>query len=338
MTNGRPRLGRGLSALLGDVDPAAANAARDVPAAATSPASPPTEVEVAPVAANTNAPSMGADPSGKATESQSGGQGDASVRVVPLAALQRNPDQPRKRFDARELDELATSIKEKGLLQPILVRPLPGAQDTFQIVAGERRWRASQAAGLHQVPVLVRDLSDRAVLEISIIENVQRQDLNAIEEAKGYQALIDQFGHTQDAIAKAIGKSRSHVANTLRLLALPPRVVDMVYESRLTAGHARAIAAAPDPEALAIKILEGGLSVRDAENLARSAQERAGGGASSARNPAKDANTLALEKAVAEALGLDIEIKHRGEAGGEVKVRYLSLEQLEDVCRRLQRA
>ena len=269
------------------------------------------------------------------------GQGADNVRLLPIEFLRRNPDQPRKRFDDKDLAELTDSIREKGLIQPILVRPVPGVADAFQIVAGERRWRASQRAELKEVPVVIRDLDDQEVLEISIIENVQRADLNAIEEARGYKALMEQFGHTQEDIAKVIGKSRSHVANTMRLLALPPRVRDMVYEGKLSAGHARAIAAAPDPEALADRILEAGLTVREAETLARQAHEEAGGdvGGRGGRPSGKDANTVALEAEIAETLGLDVDIRHKGgEGGGEVRIRYARLEQLEDVCRRLKAA
>jgi ParB family chromosome partitioning protein len=311
------RLGRGLSALLGDVDPGS----RAAP--------PPGALAVGP----------DAEQSADSPVAASGGADN--VRMMPIEHLRRNPDQPRKRFDDKDMEDLTNSIREKGLIQPILVRPIPGVKNAFQIVAGERRWRASQRAELKEVPVVVRDLNDQEVLEISIIENVQRADLNAIEEARGYKALMEQFGHTQEDIAKVIGKSRSHVANTMRLLALPPRVRDMVYEGKLSAGHARAIATAPDPEALADRILEAGLTVREAEALARQAHEDAGSGDAGARGgrpSGKDANTQALETSVAEALGLEVDIRHRGEAGGEVRIRYARLEQLEDVCRRLKSA
>jgi ParB family chromosome partitioning protein len=304
------RLGRGLSALLGDVDPSVARAA--------------------PPAANADQPALRAVPSGGASNSMD------NVRMMPIEHLRRNPDQPRKRFDDKDLEDLTNSIREKGLIQPILVRPIPGVANAYQIVAGERRWRASQRAELKDVPVVVRDLNDQEVLEISIIENVQRADLNAIEEARGYKALMEQFGHTQEDIAKVIGKSRSHVANTMRLLALPPRVRDMVYEGKLSAGHARAIATAPDPESLADRILEAGLTVREAEALARQAHEDSGAetGSRGGRPSGKDSNVTALEAAVAQALGLEVDIRHKGEAG-EIRIRYAQLEQLEDVCRRL---
>jgi ParB family chromosome partitioning protein len=308
------RLGRGLSALLGDVDP---SVSRLQPAANEGTAEP--ALRAVPTAA-----------AGSATD---------NVRLMPIEHLRRNPDQPRKRFDDKDLEDLTNSIREKGLIQPILVRPIPGVPDAYQIVAGERRWRASQRAELKEVPVVVRDLNDQEVLEISIIENVQRADLNAIEEARGYKALMEQFGHTQEDIAKVIGKSRSHVANTMRLLQLPPRVRDMVYEGKLSAGHARAIATAPDPETLADRIIADGLTVREAEALARASHEEAGSDPSArgGRPSGKDANVQALEAEVAQALGLEVDIKHKGEAG-EIRIRYSQLEQLEDVCRRLKAA
>jgi ParB family chromosome partitioning protein len=310
------RLGRGLSALLGDADPASA---RPAPAA-----------EAAAAAAQSGEPALRAVPS----------ETPDNVRLIPIEHLRRNPDQPRKRFDDKDLQELTDSIRQKGLIQPILVRPIPGTPDAFQIVAGERRWRASQRAELKDVPVVIRDLNDQEVLEISIIENVQRADLNAIEEARGYKALMEQFGHTQEDIAKVIGKSRSHVANTLRLLALPPRVRDMVYEGKLSAGHARAIASAPNPEALADRIIEAGLTVREAEALARQAHEDSGAEAGSrgGRPSAKDSNVFALEAEVTASLGLEVDIRHKGDGSGEVKIRYSQLSQLEDVCRRLKAA
>jgi ParB family chromosome partitioning protein len=307
MATAKARLGRGLSALLGDVDPTQSERMREA-----------------------------GEPPEPANRDDGGAVLEGS-RTVPIGQLHRNPDQPRKRFDETELDELANSIKGRGLLQPILVRPIPGEKDAFQIVAGERRWRASQKAGLHEVPIVVRNLSDQEVVEIAIIENVQRADLNPIEEARGYQALIDQFGHTQEEIAKAIGKSRSHVANTLRLLALPPRVRDLLYDEKLSAGHARAIASAPDPENLAAQIVERGLTVRQAEDLARVAHEVAGTIRAGGRPSTKDADTIAMEKDVAAALGLDVDIRHKGEAG-EIRIKYSQLEQLEEVCRRLRTA
>lgn len=271
----------------------------------------------------------------RAGESAPVRSGVAGVRVIPIEFIQPNPDQPRKHFDEAELAELAESVADKGLLQPILVRPLPGRTERYQIVAGERRWRAAQAARLHEVPCVVRELTDRETLEIGIVENVQRADLNPVDEARALRQLIDQFGHTQDDVARAVGKSRAHVANTLRLLNLPVRVLERLATGELSAGHARAIATAPDPEALAGVIVRDGLSVRAAEKLARDAlgrTERKGGPAPSQTD--KDADTRALEADLAARLGLAVEIRHSGERG-EVTVRFESFEQLDEVCRRL---
>ena len=265
--------------------------------------------------------------------------GGAGAREAPIELIRRNPDQPRRQFPDAELDELANSIREKGVLQPILVRPAPGASGEFQIVAGERRWRAAQRAGLRTVPVLVRELDDLEVLEFAIIENVQRADLNALEEALGYKALVERFGRTQEAVAQTVGKSRSHVANALRLLALPDEVQEHIMAGRLTAGHARAIAASGDPAGLAKQVVETGMSVRQAEALAR--REGAAPETKSARpggkRSAKDADTRALEADLAEVLGLEVEIIDRGGAG-ELRIGYQTLEQLDDLCQRLTRA
>ena len=260
------------------------------------------------------------------------------AQLAPIELLRRNPEQPRKVFDDTELGDLEESIRTKGIIQPILVRPAPGAPGEYQIVAGERRWRAAQRVGLHQVPVLVRELDDLEVLELAIIENVQRADLNPIEEAGGYKTLMERFGRTQEAVAKVVGKSRSHVANALRLLALPESVRDHLAAGRLTPGHARAIATAPNAEALADAIVERGLSVREAEALGRRAAERADPAPAASRAPAgrpgKDADTRALEQDLEESLGLAVEIDDRG-GKGEVRIRYATLEQLDDLCRRL---
>ena len=262
-------------------------------------------------------------------------QGVADVET-PIELLHRNVDQPRRHFADQELIDLSESIRTKGVLQPILVRVSPAAAGSFEIVAGERRWRAAQMAGLKTVPTLVRDLDDLQVLEIGIVENVQRADLNALEEAQAYKALIDKFGRTQEAIAVAIGKSRSHIANTMRLLQLPEAVQQHVAAGRLSPGHARAIAKADNVDALAERIVQGGLSVRDAESLARKAD--APKKASGPRKPAKkDTDTQALEHDLAEALGLEVDLLDRGGAG-EIRIRYESLEQLDDVCRRLTRS
>jgi ParB family chromosome partitioning protein len=250
--------------------------------------------------------------------------------------LRPNPFQPRKKFDAGELDELTQSVKEKGILQPVLVRPIAGQKDAYQIVAGERRWRAAQRAAIHDMPVIIRELSDLETLEIALIENVQRTDLNIMEEAEGYKALIDHFRRTQEELADEIGKSRSYVANTLRLLTLPDDVQEHIRNGDLTAGHGRAILQAKDPEALARQILADGLTVREAESRARGgAPSRA---TSRARTPVeKDADTLALEHNVSDALGLKVSIDYRGDNGGEVRVSYKTLEQLDEICRRLTR-
>ena len=259
-----------------------------------------------------------------------------AAQEAPIELLRRNPDQPRRIFGEGELSELTDSVRERGVLQPILVRPAPGAPGEFQIVAGERRWRAAQRAGLHTVPILLRSLDDVEVAEIGIIENVQRTDLNALEEARGYKLLLDRFGRTQEAIAKTVGKSRSHVANALRLLNLPPAVREHLEAGRLTAGHARAIAASLDPERLARIIVDGDLTVRQAEALSRKAEEMPSGGKAGSGPVArmKDSDTQALEQDLSEALGLRVEITDRGGAG-EVKLRYSTLEQLDSLCQRL---
>jgi ParB family chromosome partitioning protein len=258
---------------------------------------------------------------------------------VPIELIRRNADQPRRHFDETDLEELAASIRERGILQPILVRPMPGAPGEYQIVAGERRWRAAQRAGLHQAPVVIRsDLDDLAVLEIAIIENVQRADLGPLEEAQGYKALVDRFGRTQEDVAKTVGKSRSHIANLIRLLGLPEGVREHLAEGRLTAGHARALLTSPDPEGLARRVVDGGLSVRQAEALAREASERpAAPKVAAAGVRPKDADTRALEQDISEALGLAVTVDHKG-GRGEVRIVYRTLEQLDDICRRLSRA
>jgi ParB family transcriptional regulator, chromosome partitioning protein len=260
---------------------------------------------------------------------------EGGVRELPIELVDRNPNQPRMDFDGDELNLLAASIRDKGVLQPILVRRSPDKPGMYQIVAGERRWRAAQTANLKTIPALVRELDDLETLEIGIIENVQRIDLNPYEEAAGYKALIDRFGRTQEQVAEAVGKSRSHVANALRLLGLPEFVLHALRTNIMSAGHARAIAAAPDPEALARIVIDEGLSVRAAEALARKAQ------ASPARprarpqtDVAKDADTQALEQDISSLLGLEVQIVDRGGAG-EVRISYATLEQLDDLCRRL---
>lgn len=259
------------------------------------------------------------------------------ARGAPIELIRRNPHQPRRLFSDEEIDELAASIREKGVLQPILVRPAPGAPGEYQIVAGERRWRAAQRAGLREIPILVRELDDAEALEIAILENVQRADLNPIEEAAGYKALMDQFGRTQEALAQSVGKSRSHVANVMRLLSLPDDVQEVVTAGRLSAGHARALIGADDPSALARRVIEHGLNVRETEALARKASGAAPKAARPMRGaPAKDADTRALEHDLSEVLGLPVEVLDKG-GMGELRIRYSTLEQLDDLCRRLTR-
>ena len=281
----RPRLGRGLAALIGDV--------------------------------------------GDENEALSRARGQ---KRVPIEFLKPNPKNPRRYFSDEELDELAASIRERGVLQPILTRAIPGLADAYEIIAGERRWRASQRAGVHDVPVIVVEASDRDAMEMAIIENVQRSDLNAMEEAAGYDRLMGDHGYTQNDLAKVIGKSRSHVANTLRLLKLPESVRAAVESGDLSAGHARALLALDDPASVAKQIVAKGLTVRDVERIAQQGQRAPE--VKGRAKPPKDPDTLAVEKALEEVLGLAVSIDHRGE-GGEVRIRYKTLEQLDGLCRRL---
>jgi len=261
-------------------------------------------------------------------------RGEARARAsrsVPTAFLRPNRLQPRKYFAGEDLNDLAQSVKEKGILQPILVRPVAGDPNAFEIVAGERRWRAAQLAKLHEVPVIVREMSDGEALELAIIENVQRSDLNAIEEAAAYHQLIDRFAYTQDKLASEVGKSRSHVANTLRLLKLPESVKAMVRDGRLTAGHARTLIGLADPEARAREILAGALNVREAEQRSQNRKERIH------KRPVSDPNTKALESSVSKMLGLKVQVIHKGDKGGELRIFYKSLEQLDDLIHRLKK-
>ncbi len=286
----RKRLGRGLAALIGEID---------------RPAAP----EKPPAAAD-----------GK----------------VPIEFLSPNPRNPRRHFGDAELTDLAQSIREHGVVQPVVARPAPGQSGRYEIIAGERRWRAAQRAGLTEIPVIVRDVNDRTALELAIIENVQHADLNPVEEALGYQQLIDEHGYTQADLGQVIGKSRSHVANTLRLSKLPEPVRRMVSEGAVSAGHARALLSVSDPELMAKKIVAEGMSVRDIERVV---QEEARGETKSAvpakPRPEKDPDTRALEKALEEALGLSTTISHRQNGAGEVRIAYKTLEQLDALCRRL---
>ncbi|MCR9110807.1 ParB/RepB/Spo0J family partition protein [Marivita sp. XM-24bin2] len=289
----RRGLGRGLSALMGDIEPSAD--------AAVSTSERPT-------------------------------------RSLPVDQLFPNPDQPRRQFDAEALDELKESIKSKGVIQPLIVRPRSNAENQYEIVAGERRWRAAQAAGVHDVPVVIREFSDEDVLEIAIIENIQRADLNPIEEAAGYEQLMSRFGHTQEKLAKALGKSRSHIANLLRLLNLPDVVKRAVVDGKLSSGHARALITAPDPVLLAGQIVRQGLSVRETERLVRDAQNV--GDTPKAKSPSransgetKDADTKALEGDLSAALGMKVSINHRdGKESGTITIAYDTLDDLDKLC------
>ena len=286
---GRPGLGRGLNALLGEM-------ARETPV------------------------------SGDGAAQQSSG-----VRMLPVSSLSPHPDQPRRHFDEAMLDELAASIASRGLIQPIVVRP---HGHDYQIVAGERRWRAAQRARLHEVPVVVRDFNDAETLEIALIENIQREDLNAIEEAQAYQRLAGEYGHTQEVLAKIVHKSRSHVANLLRLLELPAQVQSQVVDGSLSMGHARALLGSPDVETLADQVVSRGLSVRETEKLARDAKP----GRSRSGKPAEpripDADIAALERQLADLLGLQVRVAHT-ETGGTLTLSYSTLDQLDMVCQRL---
>ncbi len=259
---------------------------------------------------------------------------EGEQRVVPIDQIKASPFNPRKDFREEELSELADSIRQKGLVQPILVRPDPMYPSGYEIVAGERRWRASQRAGLHSVPVIVRELSDQDLLEFAIIENVQRADLNAIEEATGYRDLIERFGYTQDKLGEVIGKSRSHLANTLRLLKLPPSVIDLVRTGKLTAGHGRALVGRDDAEILADRIVDQELSVRDIEALVQApGTVDAGGVARKTRD--KDPDTKAFEKDLSDLLGLKVEIKRGSGESGLMTIKYGNFDQLDYIRLRL---
>ncbi|ESY93133.1 ParB/RepB/Spo0J family partition protein [Mesorhizobium sp. LNHC229A00] len=284
----RKRLGRGLAALIGEID---------------RPAAP-------------EKPGMSAD--GK----------------VPIEFISANPKNPRRHFGDAELTDLAQSIREHGVVQPVVARPSPTQAGRYEIIAGERRWRAAQRAGLTEIPVIIRDVNDRTALELAIIENVQRADLNAVEEAQGYQQLIDDHGYTQADLGQVIGKSRSHVANTLRLLKLPDVIRDMLVDGALSAGHARTLVTAEDPAGLAKRIVEEGLSVRQAEALAQMPAVASSNGTKPAAPAEKDADTLALEKLLTDTTGMIVSIDHKGK-GGVLRVAYRSLEQLDELCRRL---
>ncbi|MCY0092809.1 ParB/RepB/Spo0J family partition protein [Hoeflea ulvae] len=288
----KKRLGRGLAALIGEIDQ--------------------------PASAQT-APTVSAD------------------RFVPIEHVSRNPRNPRRSFDPADLEDLSRSIRQHGIVQPVMVRT--GDVGRYEIIAGERRWRAAQMAGLVEIPVIVRDVDDKTALEIAIVENVQRADLNALEEAQGYEQLIAQYGYTQNDLGEVIGKSRSHVANSLRLLKLPDEVRNMLAEGALSAGHARAIVSTSDPIGLAKLIADRGLSVRDAERLAQKDADQSSKPQGLDTKPAsqsatKDADTVALERSLSDVLGLNVALVHKGQ-GGQIRIDYKSLEQLDEICRLL---
>jgi len=261
-------------------------------------------------------------------------------RRLPTGSLRPNARNPRRTFSNTELDELVASLRERGIIQPIIARPVRGTAEAYEIIAGERRWRAAQRAGLHEVPVVIIEATDAESLQIAIIENVQRADLNPLEEADGYRALMDEFGNSQDDIAKTVGKSRSHVANTLRLLKLPETVKGYLHAGKLSAGHARMLIGQPNAEELAEEIIARGLNVRQVEAMARDVAEKSAKGHANGRKiterAEKNANLLALEKRISDALGLAVSIDHR-ERGGVLSIRYRNLDQLDEVLRRLEK-
>ncbi len=258
-----------------------------------------------------------------------------AAKEIPVEHLKPNPFQPRRNFDPEDIEQLVASVREKGVLQPLLVRRMPGHGEFFEIIAGERRWRAAQLAQLHQLPVVIKDFDDAEALEIALIENIQRADLTPLEEAEGYQRLMDEFEHTQEVLARVIGKSRSHIANTLRLLNLPDSVKELVDTGELTAGHARALLGARNPARMAKRVVKKELNVRQVEQLV---QQEVGEEHNATEKPpksAKPADTVALEGDISAAIGLKVDIKHDRSGGGNLKIRYRTLEQLEDICRRL---
>ena len=256
--------------------------------------------------------------------------------IVPVEKVFPNPDQPRRSFTDEHLRDLSASIKAKGIIQPLIVRKRSTGNGEYEIVAGERRWRAAQMAQLHEIPVLVRDFTDTEVLEVAIIENIQRADLNPVEEAAGFRQLMDKFGHTQEKLAEELGKSRSHIANLLRLLHLPADVQELLVEGKLSAGHARALITSDDPSGLAKQVVAQGLSVRATEALAKKKDD--GGSSSTTRSKStgseKDADTKALENDLSAALGLSVQVDHKaGGESGQVTIKYASLDQLDEICR-----
>ena len=254
--------------------------------------------------------------------------------MVPVERIRPNPDQPRRTFDQDALSDLADSIREKGVIQPLIVRVAPEDPDLYEIVAGERRWRASQMAQLHTLPVLVREFNDTEVLEIAIIENIQRADLNPVDEAAGYRQLMEKFGHTQEQLATALGKSRSHIANQMRLLQLPPEVLEQLSDGKLSAGHARTLIGHPEAKSLAQQIIARQMSVREAERLTR--KPASAGRVGKARTREKDPDTIMLERELSAALGMGVTIDHAaGQEGGKLTIAYKTLAQLDDLMRQL---
>ncbi|WP_439139531.1 ParB/RepB/Spo0J family partition protein [Roseicyclus sp.] len=291
----RTGLGRGLSALMADIE---------VPATAT--------------------------PVGDAAEADARG-----LRRIPIDRIRPNPEQPRRHFAETALAELSASIREKGVIQPLIVRPDPAEPQHYQIVAGERRWRAAQQAQLHELPVIIRDFDETELLEVAIIENVQRADLNAMEEALGYRQLIDRFGHTQDKVAQALGKSRSHIANMMRLLALPEEIQGFVRGGQLSAGHARALLTVDNPVTLARQAIANGWSVRDVEQKAKASGAKTKRTKTKPRVGDKDADTVALERDLTAAIGMVVNIDHQTSGEGRVSIRYKNLEALDQIIRLL---
>jgi ParB family chromosome partitioning protein len=284
---------------------------------------------------------LGAEHDAPAEESAEAAPAGRAPLAIPVASIRPGRFQPRRRFAAEEIAALAQSIREKGVLQPILVRPLTGAPGHYELVAGERRWRAAQQAQLHEIPALVRELSDRDTLEVALVENLQREDLSPIEEARGYQRMIDDFRRTQEDVAEVVGKSRPHVSNTLRLLTLPAKVQDLIDEGRLSAGHARPLVGLADAERIAERVVSGSLSVRETERLAQKVRDGGsldarGGGRGRDVEDGRSADVIDLERDLAERLGLVVQIKAKGEAG-EVTIRYKTLEQLDDLLAKLRR-
>lgn len=259
----------------------------------------------------------------------------AAVRKLPIEFLRPNPRNPRKTFNDDELANLVESIREKGVIQPVLARPMAGAPNVFELIAGERRWRAAQKAGLHELPVIVLDVDDKETLELAIIENVQRADLNALEEALGYEKLVADFAYTQNDLSKIIGKSRSHIANTMRLLKLPEATRKFVETGKLSAGHARALLALPDPDTAALDVIRRGLTVREVEQLGQNVSAERGTVRKGGTKVAKDADVQACERDLANALGLKVQIDQQGEGGGRLSIRYANLEQLDMLIEKL---